>query len=297
MVELLKKIASIPSVNGSEYALSRALAEHFLERDYLVSIDRTNNVIVQKKRVADTPKTVFFTPMDSPGFTCLYHEKGISYLTHTAAALKDRKNVDYVIGHDLKKYPTETSKYDENEICIRSVQSLLGQCFSPSSILRFENSNVCGRFAARFFCLAILIKLAEFATDQSAAFCFTSGFHSGYKSESAVLNRYQVKNAVLLGYCEKNEDRPIYCVKDGKSFTTPNLGYPLLLSCRDKEIPLCSAVFDQPVTAAERTFSQWLSGTVSLALPCQNALKSQERVNLNTANEMLRVLKCFLNLQ
>ena len=72
MSELFQKISTIPCVNGSEYLLAEFIKNYFEDKGFYVIRDRQSNVIVQRQKTSVPPECAFFTPMDSPGYICLY---------------------------------------------------------------------------------------------------------------------------------------------------------------------------------------------------------------------------------
>ena len=90
MLDFIHKISKIPSVNGSEFLLLDFLKEYFLSKGFYAYSDFGNNVTVQKSKDAK-PRICLFTPMDSPGYICLYRDDEKSYLTPTSKALAEVK--------------------------------------------------------------------------------------------------------------------------------------------------------------------------------------------------------------
>ena len=293
MLDLIRQISSIPCVNGSEFLLAKYIQEYFSEKGFNVSIDNLNNVIVRKDYSHPDPDVIFFTPMDSPGYVCLYFEDSEAFLTPTSAAVKDLDDVQNVTDFDGNVYSVEKSKYDEKAFFVKTSSVDLGDAFSISGILSEDEEKICGRFAARFVCVATLMKFAETCKNPNVAFCFSSGFNTSFKTESSVINQLRTKRAILLGFAESSTNDPILCIKDGKAFSSKNLLAEFLSSCKNSDVSVSQLVFDKSITSAERLFSPFVSEILSLAIPCKDALKNTESVSKYAPNRMLKALHCL----
>ena len=112
MLEQLRKISEIPCVNGGERSFSSFLENYFKQKSFAVQRLPGNHILVRKSDLK--PNTVLFTPMDSPGFVCLYREDGIAYLSPTSKALDDIKDFDSVINNEGVFFKLEETKYDKS---------------------------------------------------------------------------------------------------------------------------------------------------------------------------------------
>ncbi len=287
MNELVKKISKIPCVNGSEFVLSDYLLEYFREKGFFTTIYPGGHILIRQQN--STPHTIVFTPMDSPGFICLYKQADIAYLSPTSKKVNDLKDIEAVFDYNGNKFSSEESNYDK----IKSKEINIGNALAISSSLKISKTCINGRFSGRFACICILMKLAEALKNPNVGICFTAGFYSNTKAESNIINRLHAKNAILLGFgvCNLSNKHPILAIKDGKHFSSPRLSELFKLCCRNNHIPFQSVVFDKAITAAERLFSP--SEILSLALPCQFELTINEKVY--AAEEMLSALTVFLN--
>lgn len=293
MLDLIRQISSIPCVNGSEFLLAEYIQTYFEEKGFHVSIDSLNNVIVRKEHSPLAPDIIFFTPMDSPGYVCLYSEDSKAFLTPTSATVKELEDVENVTDFAGNLYSPEKSKYDEKSFLVKTSSVDLGNAFSISGTLSEDDEKIYGRFAARFVCVATLMKFAETCKIPSAAFCFSSGFNTSFKTETTVINQLRAKQAVLLGFAESDANDPILCIKDGKAFSSKDFSNVFLNSCKKSDASISQLVFDKSVTSAERLFSPFVSKILSLAIPCKNPLKKTESVSKCISDKMLKALHCF----
>ncbi len=292
MLDLLKQISSLPCVNGSEFLLAKFIKDYFVQKGFWGYIDPLGNVIV-KKTSDSIPSHVIFTAMDSPGFTCLYREDTLCYLTPTAASIKELKDIDTVLDYKGNRCSLLESKYDKNAFCIENSEVKLGSAFSIQNKIEIESDVITGRFAGRFACLAVLIKFAEQFSGNDIAFCFTSGFNTGYKSESTVLNRLQARNAVLLGFAESENSDPILCIKDGKHFSSKKLLNSVIQFSNNNKIDFNPMVSDKAISASERLFSPFTPNVLSMAIPCKNPLKTDESVVFDSMKKTFEILSYF----
>jgi len=297
MLELMKIISRIPCVNGSEYELVSALTHYFEEKGLSVTTFPGNHVLVRPVPSDDIPETVIFTPLDSPGYICLYRDENGACLAATSKDGSELKEGDRVYGKRVKEATLYSSVYDEKILCIKDESAQVGDTFLAftSAPVSASGDGFCCRYCARFSCIAVLMKLAENLKNPKVAVCFTSGFHSASKSEANVMNRIGAKRAILLGYAsEKNpENFPILALKDGKNFSSTLLAESFCEIGKNNRINVSRRVFDQPITAAERLFSPYAREILSLALPCKNAFSEEEWVG--GAEDMLTVLTQFVN--
>jgi hypothetical protein len=88
---------------------------------------------------------------------------------------------------------------------------------------------------------------------------------------------------------DENTDAPILALKDGKHFSSKNLSELFLAACAEKDIAVRKVVFDQGISAAERTYAPHVSEILSLALPCSRLYQAEEKT-IATEN-MLFALK------
>ena len=94
MLRILKQISEIPCINGSEHLLSEFLKRRFEEKGCLVSKICGHTLFVQKATNSEcNPKSVIFTPMDSPGFICLYKDNESAFITPTSTLIKKAEQV------------------------------------------------------------------------------------------------------------------------------------------------------------------------------------------------------------
>lgn len=296
MFELFQKISSIPCVNGSEYLLAEFIENFFEDKDFYVTKDRQSNVIVQRQKTSEPPECVFFTPMDSPGYICLYQENDRSYLTPTAGSVKDLKDIEFVLDYDGHSYSPIESEYDKNAFCIESKTVGLGNPFSISSSVVEQGDQLIGRFSARYASLTAMIEFALRSSDNKFAFCFTSGFNSLYKTESTILNRLKCTKSVLIGFAESDLTCPIICIKDGKFFSSKEFAANLQKACQQSGIQISECVFYKPVTSAERLHSSYAKNVLSFVIPCKKALKADEEVSKTTIQNAVDTLLCIENL-
>ena len=293
MLEQLRKISEIPCVNGGERSFSSFLENYFKQKSFAVQRLPGNHILVRKSDLK--PNTVLFTPMDSPGFVCLYREDGIAYLSPTSKALDDIKDFDSVINNEGVFFKLEETKYDKSTFCVKNDQIRLGESLSVSSTVSVVDSVITGRFASKYACVAMLMKLAELITNPDVAICFTAGFHSGAKAESNVLKRIGANNAILLNFADVGDSlqMPILAIKDGKHFSSDVLSNAFSESCSENGFPLRKIVFDKAISAAERIYAPHVREVLSLALPCSNLYSDREKVFAIDA--MLQALTHFFN--
>lgn len=293
MLELLHQISKIPCVNGGERHFSLFLKKYFSDKGFSVQSLPGNHIYVQKRNAK--PNTIVFTPMDSPGFICLYKEDDIAYLSSSSKSFGAIKDFDSVTNEKGITYKLEESKYDKNAFCIKSKEVQIGETLSISSKIELTESKISGRFCSKFACILILIKLADFLTNPNIALCFTAGFHSGTKAECNVLKRMGAKNAILLNAAVIDEigSDPILALKDGKHFSSKVLSDAFLASCKENGVLVQTIVFDKAITAAERTHAPLVYDILSLALPCRQLYSANE--NTSGTDFMLRSLTLFLN--
>ena len=295
MHNLLQQISKIPCVNGSEWQLALFLRELFLAKGFDVQTLPGNHVFVKMKN--SSPKRIVFTPMDSPGFICLYKEDGAAYLTATSKVIDDIKDFDSVVNSNGDLFQIQESKYDKKSFCIKNESIQIGESFSILSNLKFTENQISGRFSSRIACISLLTKLAELLKNPRVGICFTSGFHSGSKAEMNVMKRIGANYAVLLNPAELDEDTaaPILAIKDGKHFSSKYLSEKFLTSCSENGVSIQKVVFDKAISAAERIYAPHVCEILSLALPCSR--QYQEREKTIAAENMLRALTHFLNSQ
>ena len=293
MYKLLQQISEIPRVNGSERRIAQFLHRHFVAKGFHVQTLPGNHVFVKMKD--SSPRTVVFTPMDTPGFVCLYKEDGVGYLASTSKVIGELKDFDSVVNANGDVFQIQESKYDKKSFCIKSERVQIGENFSIPSKPEVNENQIAGRFSAGIACICLLIKLADLLENPSVALCFTSGSHSGMKAEANVMKRTGATNAILLNPAEfdENTDAPILAIKDGKHFSSKNLSEHFLAACAVKDIAVRKVVFDQGISAAERTYAPHVSEILSLALPCSRLYQAEEKT-IATEN-MLFALTHFLN--
>ncbi len=293
MIDLVKEISQIPCVNGSEHGFARFLKRYFEEKGFQVSVFPGNHVLVQLTDSA--PKTIVFTPMDSPGFVCLYRENDCSYLTPTSKSVEEIKDLKAVFDTDGNEHPIEESKYDKKSFCIKNKVFPLGSAFSVASPIQTSDSVIIGRFCARFACIAVVMKLAESLKNQNVGICFTAGFCSKTKAESNVMNRLQAENALLLNFAEDEDSHPILILKDGKRFSSKAFLESIATFFENNCIPFRTRVYDNPITSAESLFSNSAKNIISFAFPCKEALSEKGEVCLSSMNETFHALSEFFN--
>ena len=293
MLDLLQQISKIPCVNGGERELSLFLKKYFITKGLSVQSFPGNHIFVKKD--GTMPQTILFTPMDSPGFICLYKEDGVAYLSPTSRTLNDMKDFDSVINQSGKTFKIEESKYDKNAFCIKSKDVNIGDVLAITPNFDLKETEFAGRFSSKLACISVLIRLSEILTNPNIAFCFTAGFHSGSKAESNVMKRVGAKNAILLSPAEtkENTNEPILALKDGKHFSSRILSGAFLASCKDNGISVQRVVFDKAISAAERTYAPHVKEILSLSLPCHQLYTANE--NNNSVDAMAEALKYFLN--
>ncbi len=293
MNELLREISKIACVNGGERRYSQFLKEYFTSKGFFVQRLPGNHVFVQRRKSSAT--TVIFTPMDSPGFICLYKEGENAYLSPTSKALSDIKDFDFVVGSEGIPYKIEESKYDKKSFCIKSNSAKIGEIFSVESSVQSSDNEFIGRFSSKLACIFLLIKLADLLQSSDVALCFTAGYHSGTRSEANVLKRIGASNAVFVNFaeCDDSVSAPILAIKDGKHFSSKSLSDRFMTSCKQISITVEAAVFDQAITSAERSYAPQVGEILSLALPCSKPYTVSEKVW--GIDAMLQALTHFLN--
>lgn len=294
MLDFIQNISKTPAVNGSEFHLSDFLKEYFLSKGLYAFSDCGNNVMVQNSKESK-PRVCLFTPMDSPGYICLYRDEEKTYLTPTSKALAEVKDIDSVVDLNGKCFDVQKSDDNDKTLVIQDVSNPIGTAYLPFGQIRISKSSVEGRFSARLACISILKDLAESVENENVALCFTTGFQSGSKAECNVLNRKLFDIAVFLGFNHTEEKTPILAIKDGKSFSSPSLCERFYDVCRDHHLMISKKVFDQSVTAAERTSPQHHTAFLSLVLPCCDPLTQKESVSISAMKDLTTALRCFLN--
>jgi len=291
MQEILKQISEIPCVNGSEFRLSEYLKEHFDKKGFFVEVDQGRNLLIQKSKNTD-PEYVLFTPMDSPGYLCLYKEGDCAYLTETSSNLKGLEAVEHVKDFRGKIHKLKKEKNRSDFLYIKSKNTTVGSAFALSGDFFIDDRYAIGWNSARYTCIATTVKLIEALENPKIAVCFTAGFNSGSKAESNVLTRTQNAKAILLGFCEEKSDLPILLIKDGKHFASPSMNKDFMDFCHSNDFCFLSKVSNKAVTAAERTISR-KGNIISLALPCTSALSEKEATSLHAAKELFSFFKTF----
>lgn len=293
MNELLREFSKIPCVNGGERTFSMLLSKYFSKKGFLVQKLPGNHIFIQKE--STSARTVIFTPIDSPGFICLYKEGDESYLSPTSKALSTIKDFDSVVDTNGISFKVEESKYDKKSFCIKNQDAQIGEIFSVESKVLSSENGFSGRFSAKLACIFVLTKLADLLKNPSVALCFTAGYHSATRAEANVMNRTGASNAVFFNFAESDasESSPILAIKDGRHFSSKTLTEKFMTSCKNNGISIQAVVFDKAITAAERSYAPQVKEILSLALPCSQPYTDKEKVWGTEA--MLQALTHFLN--
>lgn len=293
MLDTIRNLTEIPCVNGSERQFALNLKELLTDKGLTVKVFPGNHVFFHKSNA--NPDTIVFTPMDSPGFTCLYKEDGIAYLTSTSKSYEKTKDFEVVINSKGIAFKTEASKYDQKAFCIKDPNILIGETFSAPAKVHYANEIFSGRFCSKFACIAILMRLMDELQNRKIGCCITAGFYSGSSAESNVMKRVGAKNAILLNSAnfEEETNKPMIAIKDGKHFSSKILSDAFAAVCCENKISIQNVIFDEAISSADRIYAPEVKEILSLALPCRHRYTENETTRGTSL--MLQALISFLN--
>ncbi len=294
MINRLNFLASFMNVTAAENELKKHLFDFFLKKGFVVETDRNGCVIVRIKGTSDRKKKIMIcTPMDIPGYICLYREKTTSYLTKTCKNSKIEVEDRSLFNEKGQSFSVKESRFDKNEICIDNPNGGIGDVFRPLPHFESDEEYIYGKNVCRYILMDLLMNIADKKPKNDILLCFTTGFYSLGVSEANIAFREKPDTVFMLGFSEDDASLPLFFVKNGKNFAPDHLFQETKGISENLKIDIKAKVSETEATKESSVISAFFTEVFSLGLPYKTDEKKGEKVPFCAIQDLKRILEAF----
>lgn len=288
MINQIKKLSEYTNISGSEHDLAEYLVETLDSKGVESYVDPLGSVVVYKKGIGATPKTVMICAgMDVSGFLCLHWEKGIGSLAHTAKRAPTDCTEKSVLSSSGKTYTLKESNDQSKTFFVRSRSNVFGEAFRFKTEFSMNKSVIFGRYAAKYTILSLLISMCELNFQNNLILCFTSQSETRANGEKNVVLREKPDDVIFLATHNSKAKYPLIAEKDGKQFSSSEMIAIAKECCPKAE----SVVLEEGATNAHTVAPcNGFTRVLSLLIPSENCNSEHESLKLLTIRRTKKLL-------
>lgn len=294
MIDRLNNLASFMNVTASETSLAMHLFDFFQKKGLSAEIDQKGSVIVRLEGVGkEKRKIMICTPMDVPGFICLYREDFVSYLAKTCKNTSSDFKCEKLLNEKGEEFPVKESKFDKKELCIDFPNGKIGDVFRKPCYFKSDDEFIYGNFVCRYILIDLLMNLIKEKPQNDVLLCFTTGFYSFGVSEANIAYREKPDTVLMLGYSEDDGNQMLFYVKNGKNFAPMHLFHKAGKIADKHKIKMKTKVSETEATKEASVISAFFTDVFSFGLPHQKDDESKEKVSIRAINDLEKMLMSF----